>query len=103
MPGGLQTRSSSLGVLTTFVIPEGLPIKPLMTLILTRGTDLPVPIASEAIVKAGLSSGPYEPRTNRHCANADVLAGLLNEVLSKRKTGCRIYLRPRTQCGCGKT
>jgi hypothetical protein len=38
-----------------------------------------------AIVKAGLLSGPYEPRTNRHCANADVLAGLLNEVLSKRQ------------------
>ena len=34
----------------------------------------------EAIVKAGLLSGPYGPRTNRHCANADVLAGLLNEV-----------------------
>jgi len=39
----------------------------------------------EAIVKAGLLSGPYDPRTNRHCANADVLAGLLNEVLSKRQ------------------
>ena len=39
----------------------------------------------EAIVKAGLLSGPYEPRTNRYCANADVLAGLLNETLSKRK------------------
>jgi hypothetical protein len=39
----------------------------------------------EAIVKAGLLSGPYEPRTNRHCANADVLAGLLNEALSKRE------------------
>jgi hypothetical protein len=39
----------------------------------------------EAIVMAGLLSGPYDPRTNRHCANADVLAGLLNETLSKRQ------------------
>src|SRR5271155_4047173 len=39
----------------------------------------------EAIVKAGLLSGPYDPRTNRHCANADVLAGLLNETLSQRE------------------
>jgi len=39
----------------------------------------------EAIVKAGLLSGPYDPRTNRHCANADVLAGLLNETMSKRQ------------------
>ena len=39
----------------------------------------------EAIVKAGLLSGPYEPRTNRLCANADMLAGLLNETLSKRE------------------
>ena len=38
----------------------------------------------DAIVKAGFLSGPYDPRTNRHCANADVLAGLLNEVLSRR-------------------
>jgi hypothetical protein len=38
----------------------------------------------EAIVKAGFLRGPYEPRTNRQCANADVLAGLLNEVLNKR-------------------
>ena len=28
----------------------------------------------EAIVKAGLLSGPYDPKTNRHCATADVLA-----------------------------
>ena len=35
-----------LGSLTTFVIPEGLPIKPLMTLILAGGTDLPATIAS---------------------------------------------------------
>jgi hypothetical protein len=39
----------------------------------------------EAIVKAGLLSGPYDPKTNRHCRNADVLAGLLNEVLDKRE------------------
>jgi hypothetical protein len=39
----------------------------------------------EAIVKAGLLSGPYEPRTNRQCANADMLAGLLNQTLSKRE------------------
>jgi hypothetical protein len=39
----------------------------------------------EAIVKTGLLSGPYDPRTNRHRANADVLAGLLNEALSKRQ------------------
>ena len=39
----------------------------------------------EAIVKEGLLSGPYDPRTNRHCANADVLASLLNEVLTKRQ------------------
>ncbi len=41
----------------------------------------------DATVKAGFLgflSGPYDPRTNRHCANADVLAGLLNEVLSRR-------------------
>jgi hypothetical protein len=40
---------------------------------------------AKAIVKAGLLSGPYDPRTNRHCANADVLAGLLNEALSRRE------------------
>ncbi len=39
----------------------------------------------EAIVKAGLGSGPYEPRTDRRCANAEVLAGLLNVVLSNRQ------------------
>ena len=38
----------------------------------------------DAIVKAGFLSGPYDPRTNRHCASADVLAGLLNEALSRR-------------------
>jgi hypothetical protein len=38
----------------------------------------------DAIVKVGFLSGPYDPRKNRHCSNADVLARLLNEVLSKR-------------------
>jgi len=38
----------------------------------------------DAIVKAGFLSGPYDPKTNRHCSNADLLAGLLNEVLSRR-------------------
>jgi len=38
----------------------------------------------DAIVKAGFLSGPYDPRKNRQCANADVLAGLLNEMLSRR-------------------
>jgi hypothetical protein len=38
----------------------------------------------DAIVKAGFLSGPYDPRTNRSCANADVLARLLNDVLSRR-------------------
>src|SRR2546428_110754 len=40
----------------------------------------------EAIVKLGLMSGPYEPRTNRYCANAEKIAALLNEVLSKRQS-----------------
>jgi|SRR5215469_15366301 len=39
----------------------------------------------EAIVKASLASGPYEPRTNLRCKNADVLAGLLNAVLRERQ------------------
>jgi hypothetical protein len=38
----------------------------------------------DAIVKAGFLRGPYDPRANRQCANADVLAALLNEVLSRR-------------------
>jgi hypothetical protein len=38
----------------------------------------------DAIVKAGFLSGPYDPRRNPYSANADVLAGLLNEVLSRR-------------------
>jgi hypothetical protein len=37
----------------------------------------------DAIVKLGLLSGPYDPRTNRSCANAENIAKLLNEVLTK--------------------
>jgi hypothetical protein len=39
----------------------------------------------EAIVKAGFLRGPYDPRTNRSCANADILAALLNDVLRTRE------------------
>ncbi|HTT76650.1 MAG TPA: hypothetical protein VMF50_11820 [Candidatus Binataceae bacterium] len=39
----------------------------------------------ESIVKLGLMSGPYEPRMNRHCANADRIAELLNDTISKRQ------------------
>jgi hypothetical protein len=39
----------------------------------------------DAIVKLGLMSGPYDPRTNRYCVNAEKIAGLLNEVLAKRQ------------------
>ena len=39
----------------------------------------------DAIVKLGLMSGPYEPRRNQYCANAEKIAGLLNEVLDKRQ------------------
>ena len=39
----------------------------------------------EAIVRLGLASGPYDPRTNRHCANAERIAGLLNEGLAKQE------------------
>ena len=39
----------------------------------------------EAIVRLGLASGPYDPRTNRHCANTERIAGLLNEVLAKQE------------------
>jgi hypothetical protein len=37
----------------------------------------------DAIVKLRLLSGPYDPRTNRSCANAENIAKLLNEVLTK--------------------
>jgi hypothetical protein len=40
----------------------------------------------DAIVKLGLMSGPYEPRTNRYCANADRIAHLLNETVAKRQS-----------------
>ena len=40
----------------------------------------------DAIVKLGLMSGPYDPSTNRYCANAEKIAGLLNEVLAKRQS-----------------
>ena len=40
----------------------------------------------EAIVRLGLASGPYDPRTNRHRANAERIAGLLNEVLAKQES-----------------
>ena len=40
----------------------------------------------EANVKLGLVSGPYDPKTNRYCANADRIAGLLNEVLGKQES-----------------
>jgi hypothetical protein len=40
----------------------------------------------DAIVTLGLMSGPYDPRTNRYCANAEKIAGLLNEVLAKRQS-----------------
>jgi hypothetical protein len=40
----------------------------------------------EAIVKLGLMSGPYDPRTNHHCANAEKIAHLLDEVMTKRQS-----------------
>lgn len=40
----------------------------------------------EAYVKLGLTGGPYDPRANRSCMNADRIAGLLNEVLRKRES-----------------
>jgi hypothetical protein len=40
----------------------------------------------EAIVGLGLASGPYDPKTNRHCVNAERIAGLLNEVLRKQES-----------------
>jgi hypothetical protein len=38
----------------------------------------------EALVKLGLMGGAYDPLRNRSCLNADRVAGLLNEVLSKQ-------------------
>ena len=40
----------------------------------------------EANVKLGLVSRPYDPKTNRYCANAGRIAGLLNEVLGKQES-----------------
>ena len=40
----------------------------------------------DASVTLGLMSGPYDPRTNKYCANAEKIAGLLNEVLAKRQS-----------------
>jgi hypothetical protein len=40
----------------------------------------------DAIVKLGLTSGPYDPRTNPHCANAEKIARLLDQVLTKRQS-----------------
>src|SRR5215469_17058863 len=56
----------------------------------------------DATVKAGLLRGPYDPGRNPHCANADVLAALLNEVLNRRDNWLPNLLRPRTQCASGK-
>ena len=40
----------------------------------------------DAIVKLGLRSGPYDLRTNPYCRNAENIARLLNEVLTKRQS-----------------
>ncbi len=40
----------------------------------------------DAIVKLGLRSGPYDPRTNPSCRNAENIARLLDEVLTKRES-----------------
>ena len=40
----------------------------------------------EAIVKLGILSGPYDPKTNRYCANADRIAAVLNDVLHKQES-----------------
>jgi hypothetical protein len=34
--------------------------------------------------KLGLMSGPYDPKTNRYCVNAERIAVLLNEVLDRQ-------------------
>jgi hypothetical protein len=39
----------------------------------------------EVGVKMGWANGPYDPRSNGLSARADVMASLLNEVLSKRQ------------------
>ena len=40
----------------------------------------------DAIVRLGLRERPIRPRTNRSCVNADNIARLLNEVLTKRQS-----------------
>jgi hypothetical protein len=39
----------------------------------------------EAIVKLGLMSGPYDPKANRYCANAERIASLLNDELRQQE------------------
>ncbi len=39
-----------------------------------------------AIVKLGILSGPYDPRNNHYCANADRIAAVLNGVLAKQES-----------------
>ena len=55
---------------------------------LKRNTTMPLTGKDvwDAIVKLGLMSGPYDPKTNTNCANAEKIAGLLNEVLTKRQS-----------------
>jgi hypothetical protein len=71
----------------------------------------------EAHVKLGLMSGPYDPKTNRYCANADRIAGLLNEVLGTQESkwlpklvqtedamrAWRITLRASMCCACASS
>ena len=40
----------------------------------------------DALVKLGLRSGPYEPKTNPYCANAERIARVLDEVLTNRQS-----------------
>ena len=40
----------------------------------------------DAMVKLGLSSGPYDPKRNKTCATAERLAELLNDALGKRQS-----------------
>lgn len=39
----------------------------------------------EAIVTLGLMTGPYDPKTNHYCANAERIAGLLNHTLRQQE------------------
>ena len=38
----------------------------------------------DAFVRLGLMSGPYDPRNNRSCANAERIAHVLNQTISRR-------------------